>query len=66
MIQPLVEQEAVATFKILSNALRGSAFISQLCTGFTAMPKHLTEEHALLDLDENKAKKKGKKRMSLN
>jgi hypothetical protein len=64
MIQPSVEQQAAAVFNIPSRALRGSAFISQLCTGFAAMPQHLTEEHALLDEKlQNEAKQKGKKRL---
>jgi hypothetical protein len=66
MIQPLVEQEAAAVFNIPSRALRGSAFISQLCTGFAEMPQHLTEEHALLDEKlEKEAKQKGKKRLRI-
>ena len=62
MIQPLVEQQAALDFNVSSQSLRGSAFISQLCTGFTALPEHLTEERAILDgLAENKLKKKRKK-----
>lgn len=62
MIQPLVEQQAALDFNVSSLSLRGSAFISQLCTGFTALPEHLTEERAILDeLAGKEVKKKRKK-----
>lgn len=43
MIQPEVEQEAAATGRVGSSALRGSALIFQVCTGFAELPSHLTE-----------------------
>lgn len=58
MIQPLVEQQAASDFNVSSQSLRGSAFIFQLCTGFIALPEHLTEERAILDeVTENELKK---------
>ena len=62
MIQPLVEKQAADDFNVSSKSLRGSAFISQLCTGFTGLPENLTEERAILDeLAEVESTKKSKK-----
>lgn len=61
MLEPLVEQQAALDFNVSSQSLRGSALIFQLCTGSTALPKHLTEEHAILN--EFTQKKKRMKRV---
>ena len=49
MIQPIVEEEAVRQAEVVSEVVRGSVFLFSMCTGFCAIPDHLTEATALLD-----------------
>lgn len=49
MIQPIVEEEAVRDAEVVSEVVRGSVFLFSMCTGFCAIPDHLTEATALLN-----------------